>query len=133
MVVVTAQDTDAPPPLSKGAILFIMLLGVSLLVAAVVAFWKLWYCPGALGRFSAFRCRCVDNAEKKGRRCQCIANAQEVKGQCKVCGEIGQPCCTEEPICSYDPITKDYQCDPETNTCKIQRLPPSIVTKVTLE
>ena len=122
MTVITvgaADDTPQRAPISKRTIvLFAVGVLVSLCVGAVL-FWKLWYCPGALGRFDSFLCKCVPGSSKTQgkRRCSCDEFFEEKRGSCQACGGLGQACCSEGPPCQYTPdvayLCRDGVCGPK--------------------
>ena len=126
-ITVDLSDGGAASPPSKLKKFVYGSIGLAGFVAAAVLFWKFWYCPGHLGVFSWFRCKCKANATRgKDRRCACDAFFNEVSGACSECGDLQQPCCTQGLQCHsiIDPQPDHYQCNAVTKICESERQIP---------
>jgi hypothetical protein len=103
---------EASPPMSKKKF---VIYGIAILVVCltgVVLLWKFYLCPGNLGYFSWFRCKCVTDSSPLSRRCTCDENFNERGKECQACGDVGQPCCEKDLLpCRYSPNMQDvYKC-----------------------
>jgi len=116
---VDVQDGGGKP--SKVKMIVLIVAGFFLILAAAILFWKFWYCPGPLGFFSWFRCKCAGNATRgKDRRCTCVQWFNEMGSTCTTCGDLQQPCCKTNEMCRdymFPPPEEHYQCDVTTNLC----------------
>jgi len=128
-ITVDLSDGGAASAPSKLQKFFYGVIGLAGFVTAAVLFWKFWYCPGHLGVFSWFQCKCKANAKRgKDRRCVCDAFFNEVSGACSECGGLQQPCCTQGLQCRsssiIDPSPDHYQCNVVTKICESDRQIP---------
>jgi hypothetical protein len=126
-ITVDLSDGGTASPPSKLKKFVYGSIGLAVFVTAAVLFWKFWYCPGHLGVFSWFRCKCKANATRgKDRRCACDAFFNEVSGACSECGDLQQPCCTQGLQCHsiIDPQPDHYQCNAVTKICESERQIP---------
>jgi len=113
---------DKPSPPSRLRVVAYSTLGLLSLAALGVMLWKLWYCPGPLGSFSWFRCKCAENSDQRdGRRCTCSAWFNESGSSCAACGDVQQPCCSRDAMCRdriFPLPTVHYQCNEATKLCE---------------
>lgn len=105
------EEALEPLHFSKRIVVLIVAAVLASLCAGAVLFWKLWYCPGPLGRFDRFSCKCTaGSSKKKGqRRCSCDEFFEEKAGSCEGCGGLGQRCCSQGDPCQYT-LETHYRC-----------------------
>jgi len=82
------------------------------LALAFGLYWRFVYCPGPLGHFDWFRCRCSENSDRVSQNsCTCEKWFNEKGARCEACGDVGLPCCDGGDHCKEAPFyATHYAC-----------------------
>ena len=113
MPLLTVDATDAySPPTPPWKLRLYAALGLIVALAALGLYWRLVYCPGPLGHFDWFKCKCSPNSSRVSqKRCTCSQWFNESGSHCEACGDVGQPCCKLGDHCQEAPFfTNHYEC-----------------------